>query len=122
RRQVLQVLQSLGCHSSPTFSYFCFTAAQATLWATSSSDSLPRRLARVLVFLPSAIESLAINVLRVTRERVLDAFGKLSVGPIRHWAFRSFATSSDIKTFVLPPRFLSGSHPAPKAPAHTIPC
>jgi len=23
--------------------YFCFTAAQATLWATSSSDSLPRR-------------------------------------------------------------------------------
>ena len=25
-------------HRSPTFSYFCFTAAQATLWATSSCD------------------------------------------------------------------------------------
>src|ERR1041384_1607473 len=41
-------------------------------------------LGRVLVFTPGVVESLAIDVLGMARKRVLDAVGKLLIGPIGH--------------------------------------
>lgn len=64
-------------------------------------------LGRILVLAPRVIESFAIDVLRVARERVFDAVGKLLISPIGACASRSFATRSDIETLALPLRFLS---------------
>jgi hypothetical protein len=64
--------------------YFCFTAAQATLWATSSCDSFPAPLGSFFVFLESVVERLAIDVLRVGRQIVLHAGGQLAVGSVGH--------------------------------------
>src|SRR6185437_9863768 len=85
---ILQVLQSLGCHSSLTFSYFSSLRPRPPYGraprAIHCRAAWPDPGTRSTRYRKLRDKSFAIDVLRVARERVFDAVGKLLIGPIGH--------------------------------------